>query len=94
MTKSADSCGFGLITEEILNGNLQLLCSTGLVTKLNRSALQVLEHHYITKRIGELLIGNSRFLIHNSLNQLPYHRDIKESCLFVAEIVEFLDLNN
>ena len=79
MTKSADSCGFGLITEEILNGNLQLLCSTRLVTKVNGSALEVLEYHYITKRIVELLIGSSRFLIHNSLNQLPYHRDIKES---------------
>ena len=39
----------------------------GLVTKLNGSALGVLKHHYITKRIRELLIGNSRFLIYNSL---------------------------
>ena len=47
------------------------LC-TGLVTKLNGSALGVLKHHYITKRIREFLIGNSRFLIYNSLNQLLY----------------------
>ena len=40
----------------------------GLVTQLNGSALGVLKHHYITKRIRELLIGNSRFLIYNSLN--------------------------
>ena len=42
----------------------------GLVTQLNGSALGVLKHHYIIKRIRELLIGNSRFLIYNSLNQL------------------------
>ena len=35
-----------------------------------------------------------RVLVHNSLNQLLYYTDIKESCLFVAEIVETLDLNN
>ena len=45
----------------------------GLVTQLNSSALGVLKHHYITKRIRELLIGNSRFLIYNSLNQLLYY---------------------
>ena len=45
----------------------------GLVTQLNDSALGVLKHHYITKRIRELLIGNSRFLIYNSLNQLLYY---------------------
>ena len=45
----------------------------GLVTKFNGSALGVLKHHYITKRIRELLIGNSRFLIYNSLNQLLYY---------------------
>ena len=66
----------------------------GLVTQLNGSAWGVLKHHYITKRIRELLIGNSRFLIHNSLNQLLYYMDIKESCLFVAEIVKILYLNN
>ena len=44
-----------------------------LVTQLNVSALGVLKHHYITKRIPELLIGNSRFLIYNSLNQLLYY---------------------
>ena len=44
----------------------------GLVTQLNDSALGVLKHHYITKRIRELLIGNSRFLIYNLLNQLLY----------------------
>ena len=36
-------------------------------------ALEVLKHHYITKRTGELLIGNSRFLIYNLLNQLLYY---------------------
>ena len=52
----------------------------GLVTQLNGSALRVLKHHYITKRIRELLIGNSRLLSYNSLNftiqykrKLPYH---------------------
>ena len=30
----------------------------GLVTQLNGQALGVLKHHYITKRICELLIGN------------------------------------
>ena len=43
-----------------------------LVTKLNDSAFGVLKHHYITKRTRELLIGNSRFLIYNSLSQLLY----------------------
>ena len=52
----------------------------------------VLKHHYIAKRIRELLIGNSKFLIHNSLNQSPYYADI--TCLLVAEITEILDLNN
>ena len=33
-----------------------------LVTQLNGSALGVLKHHYITKRIRELFISNSRFL--------------------------------
>ena len=43
----------------------------GLVTQLNDPALGVLlKHHYITKGIRELLIGNSRFLIYNLLNQL------------------------
>ena len=45
----------------------------GLVTQLNASTLGVLKHHYITKRIRELLIDNSRFLIYNSLNQLLYY---------------------
>ena len=66
-----------------------------LVTQLNGSALGVLKQHYITKRICELLIGNSRFLIHNSLNQLITLLDnIKESCLIVTEFEEILDLNN
>ena len=39
----------------------------------------------ITKRIIELLIGNSRFLIHNLLNQLFYYADIKESSLFLTK---------
>ena len=42
----------------------------GLVTQLNGPDLGVLKHHNITKRIRELLIGNSRFLIYNLLNQL------------------------
>ena len=45
----------------------------GLVTQLNDPALGVLKHHYITKRIRELLIGNSRFFIYNLLNQLLYY---------------------
>ena len=44
----------------------------GLVTQLNGSTLGVLKHHYITKRIRELLIGNSILLIYKSLNQLLY----------------------
>ena len=44
----------------------------GLVTQLNGPALGISKHHYITKRIRELLIGNSRFLIYNLLNQLLY----------------------
>ena len=66
----------------------------GLVTQLNGSALEVLKRHYVTKRIREFLIDNSRFLIRNSLNHLLYFSDVKESCLFVAEIVETLDLTN
>ena len=58
------------------------------VTQPNGSSLGVLKHHYITKRIPELLIGNSSFLIHNSLNQLLYYTDIKDSCLLVNKIVE------
>ena len=46
---------------------------TGLVNRLNGSALGVLKHHYITKKVCEHLIGNSRFLIYNSLNQLLYY---------------------
>ena len=45
----------------------------GLVTQLSGPALGVLKHHCIIKRIRELLIGNSRFLIYNSLNQLLYY---------------------
>ena len=45
----------------------------GLVTQLNGSALGVLKHHCITKRIRELLIGNLRFLIYNLLKQLLYY---------------------
>ena len=45
----------------------------GLVTQLNGSALGILKHNYITERIRELLIGNSRFLIYNSLKQLLYY---------------------
>ena len=59
----------------------------GFATKFNDSALGVLKHHYITKGIRELLIGSSRFLI-NVLNHLLCYRDIKESCLFLADIVE------
>ena len=52
----------------------------GLVIQLKGSALGVLKHHYISKRICELLIDNS-------LNQLLYYTDIKQNCRFVAEIV-------
>ena len=45
----------------------------GLTTKLNGPALGELKHYYLTKRIRELLIGNSRFLIYNFLNQLLYY---------------------
>ena len=58
-----------------------------LITQLNDSTLGVLKHHWITKRICELLIGNSGFLLYNSLNQLLYYTDIKGSFLFVTEIV-------
>ena len=44
----------------------------GFVTQLNDPSLGVLKNHYITKRIGELLIGNLRFVIYNLLNQLLY----------------------
>ena len=43
------------------------------VTQLNGLAFRVLKHHYITKRLRELLIANSRFLIYNLLNQLLYY---------------------
>ena len=71
----------------------------GAVTQLNGPALEVLKHYYIAKRIGKPPIGNSRSLIHNSLNQslhsLYYTEScIKESCLPVTEFVEALDLNN
>ena len=49
----------------------------GLVIQLIGLALWVLNHHFITKRIREALIGNSRFLIHNSLNQLLFYTDVK-----------------
>ena len=45
----------------------------GLVAQINGTALEVLNNIYITKRIRQLLIGNSRFLIYNSLNQLLYY---------------------
>ena len=54
----------------------------GFVTQFNGSALRVLKHHYIIKRIRERLIGNSRFLIHDSLNRLLYYTDIKEKMPF------------
>ena len=66
----------------------------GLATQFHGSASGLLKHHYITKIIRELLIGNSRFLIHILLNRLLYHTYIKESCLFVTGIVKTLDLNN
>ena len=49
----------------------------GLVTQLNVPAFGVLKHHYITKIIRELLIGNSRFLIYNLLNHS--HKKRKDS---------------
>ena len=45
----------------------------GLVAQINGTALEVLNNIYITKRIRQLLIGNSRFLIYNLLNQLLYY---------------------
>ena len=51
-------------------------------------------HHYIRKRIPELLIGNSKFLIQKLLNQILCDTDVNEHRLFVAEIGETLDLNN
>ena len=53
-----------------------------------------LKHHYTTKSSRETLNGNLRFLIQNLLNLLLCLTDIKESCLFMAENVETLDLNN
>ena len=53
----------------------------GLVTQLNGSALGVLKHNYITKRIREILVGNSRFLIYKSLNQLLYYTISKKIAL-------------
>ena len=44
----------------------------GLVTQLNGPALGVLKHHYITKRVRELLIGNSRFLFEMASQQSFY----------------------
>ena len=58
----------------------------GLVTQLNGSALGVLKNHCITKGIPELLIGNSRFLIHNSLNQLLYYTGIKKGAFSWLEL--------
>ena len=66
----------------------------GLVARLNVPALGVLKHHYITKRIHEILIGNSRFLIYNLFKPITLLYGIKESCLFVPKFVETLDLNN
>ena len=50
-------------------------------------------HNYITKKIRELLIGNLRFVIQNLMNRLLWYTNIKDSCLFVAETVETLDLS-
>lgn len=65
-----------------------------LVTKLNESALGVLRLHCITKKTREILIGISRFLTGNLLNQLLCYTNIKGNCLFVAECVESLNLND
>ena len=65
-----------------------------LVTKLNESALGILRHHYITKKTREILIGISRFLTGNLLNQLLCYTNIKGNCLFVAKSVESLNLND
>ena len=65
----------------------------------NDSAPGVLKHHYVTitlkhhQGVRETQIGNLRLLIQNSLNELFCYIDTKESCLFVAEIIEPLDLN-
>ena len=51
----------------MLDYNWKDLCLFSFtVTQLNGSALGALKHHYFTKRIYEILIGNSRFSIHNS----------------------------
>ena len=40
------------------------------------------------------MIGNLRFLIQSFLSQLFRYASIKESQLFVTQIVDILDLNN
>ena len=65
---------FNIETATVFMFSLRL----GLVTQLNDSALDVLKYHYIIKSIREPLIGNSRFLIHNSIKQLRYYADVKE----------------
>ena len=65
---------FNIETATVFMFSLRL----GLVTQLNDSAMDVLKYHYIIKSIREHLIGNSRFLIHNSIKQLRYYADVKE----------------
>ena len=66
----------------------------GLVALPNDSLWGVSKHHPVAKMIRELLSGNSRFLIQNLLNHLLCCTDVRESCLFVAQILKYLDLNN
>ena len=48
----------------------------GLVTQLNNSSFGISKDHFITIGIDKLLIGNSRFLNQNLLNQLLCCTDI------------------
>ena len=57
-----------------------------LVTRFSDSVLGILQHYYITTRIRECLICNSRFLIQNLL--------IQSLSLFLAGIVKTLNLES
>ena len=68
--------------------------SIWLVTQLNDLASEILKYHYNTRRIFEFMIGNLRFLTQSFLSQLFLYKNIKESRLFMTQIVDILDLNN
>ena len=80
----------------ILVGQLSLFSSfcIGFETELNDLALKVLKYSTLQKEFVRLLTGNLRFLIQNVLNELLCYTDIKESCLFMAEVKKTLELNN